>query len=162
MGIRESVQLQTVLSMYEQEIHQDRSRPSYQQLKTVVRKHIDQMIRTRSFKVRNQRIGTGVLVKSQEGKMSALGGGKENAISGKQKDSVPRSHLFSMSCVPVDRTHQHSHTESCKNHSPLPLVHLTRRRTCETFFHRSRKNSSHGSGADSFVAFESPRKQSCE
>ena len=39
MRIRESVQLQTVLAMYEQEIHQDRSKSNDQKLKTMVRRH---------------------------------------------------------------------------------------------------------------------------
>ena len=60
MRIRESVQLQTV------------SRPIYQKLKTMVRRHIDQMIRTRNFKVRNERVETEVLIKTQTGKRSGL------------------------------------------------------------------------------------------
>ena len=35
-------------------------------LKTMVRRHIDQMISTRHFKARNERIETGVLVKSHK------------------------------------------------------------------------------------------------
>ena len=66
MRIPESDQLRTV--WYEQEINQDRSKPNYQKLKTMVRRHTDQMIRTRTFKVRNERIETGVLVKTQKGK----------------------------------------------------------------------------------------------
>ena len=41
MTIRESVQLQTVLAMYEQEIDRDRAMPSCQRLKTMVRRHMD-------------------------------------------------------------------------------------------------------------------------
>ena len=37
-------------------------------IKTMVRRHIDQMIKTLNFRARNERIETGVLVKSQEGK----------------------------------------------------------------------------------------------
>ena len=59
MRIRESVQLQTVLAMHDQEIDRDRAMPSYQRLK------IDQTIRTRNFRARNESIETGVLVKSQ-------------------------------------------------------------------------------------------------
>ena len=50
----------------------------------MVRRHTDQKIRTRNFKVRNERIDTGVLVKNQ-GKTSPLKGEQENAISEKQK-----------------------------------------------------------------------------
>ena len=58
----------------------------------MVRRHTDQMFRTRNFKVRNERIETGVLVKTQ-GRMSALRGKLENAINGKQKDSVQKEML---------------------------------------------------------------------
>ena len=54
-----------VLAMYEQEIDRHQTIPSYQRLETMVRRHIDQMIGTRNFKARNDRIQTGVLVKSQ-------------------------------------------------------------------------------------------------
>ena len=42
MREQESDQLQTVLVVYEQEITQDRSRPGCQELKTMVKRHIDQ------------------------------------------------------------------------------------------------------------------------
>ena len=42
MRARESDQLSTVLAMYEQEITQDQSQPSYQKLKTMVKRHINQ------------------------------------------------------------------------------------------------------------------------
>ena len=64
MRIRGSAQLKTGLAMYEQAIHQDPTRPKYQMLKTMVRRHIDQMMSTRIFKVRNERI-EGVLIKTQ-------------------------------------------------------------------------------------------------
>ena len=72
--IRDSVQLQTVLAMYDQAIDRDRAMPSYQRLKTVVGRYIDQVIRLRNFRARNERVGTGVLVKSHKGrKVSAEG-----------------------------------------------------------------------------------------
>ena len=58
MRIREPVQLQTVFAMFEQLIDQH------------LRSQIDQTIRTRNFRARNERIKTGVLLKSQKGKMS--------------------------------------------------------------------------------------------
>ena len=58
--IRESDQRKTVLAMYEQEINQDPSKPSYQKLKTMVKRHRNQKIRTRTFQARNERIETGV------------------------------------------------------------------------------------------------------
>ena len=65
--IRDSVQLQTVLAMYEQAIDRDRATPSNQRLKAMVRRHIDQTVRTRNFKARNERIETRVVTKSQKG-----------------------------------------------------------------------------------------------
>ena len=58
--------------MYEQEIDRDRAMPSYQRLNTMVRRHIVQMIRTRNFRARNERIETGVLVKSHKGKNASV------------------------------------------------------------------------------------------
>ena len=60
MRVRESVQLQTVLALYDQEIDRDRAMPSYQRLKIVVRRYVDQMTRPRNFRARNERIETGV------------------------------------------------------------------------------------------------------
>ena len=68
MRIPESDQLQTALVMHEQEIIQDQSKPRYQKSKTMVKRHIDQKIRTRHFQARNERIETGILVKSRKGK----------------------------------------------------------------------------------------------
>ena len=73
--------------MYEQENDQNRAVPSYQRLKTEVRRHIDQTIRTRNIRVRSERIGS-IGQKSNWEKMSALKGDEENAFSGKQKDPV--------------------------------------------------------------------------
>ena len=52
MKVRGSVQRQRVLAMYDQEMDRERAMPSYQRLKTMVRRHIDQMIWTRKFKAR--------------------------------------------------------------------------------------------------------------
>ena len=54
--------------MYNQEMSQGRVTPNYQRFKKMVNQHIDQTIRTRNFKARNERIETGVLVKSQKGR----------------------------------------------------------------------------------------------
>ena len=65
MRTRKCDQLRTVLAMCEQEIHQDRSRPNLSGVKTMVRRYTDQIIRARKFTVRNERVETGVLVKTQ-------------------------------------------------------------------------------------------------
>ena len=63
-----SEQLQTVFAMYNQELSRDRVAPRYQKLRKMVRQHIGQTTRTRNFKARNERIETGVLVKSHKGR----------------------------------------------------------------------------------------------
>ena len=67
--MRDSVQLQTVLAMYDTETDRDHVTPRHQGLKTMVRRHVDQTIMTSNFRVRNERrIETGVSVKSHEGR----------------------------------------------------------------------------------------------
>ena len=56
LRIRESDQLKTVLELYDMEIHQKISIPSYQKLKTVVKRNIDQKLRLRYFDARNESI----------------------------------------------------------------------------------------------------------
>ena len=66
MRVRGSVQLQTVLAVYDQEMDRNRAVPSFQRLKTV-RRHID-LIGTWNFKAgREER---GVCVNSQREKVS--------------------------------------------------------------------------------------------
>ena len=65
--LRDSVQLQTVMALCEQETIRNNEQPSCSRLKTTVTRHIDQMARTRNFKARNERIETGVVTKSQKG-----------------------------------------------------------------------------------------------
>ena len=57
--IRESDQLKTVLELYDMEIHQKISVPDYQNMKTMVKRSIDQKLRLRNFDARNERIETG-------------------------------------------------------------------------------------------------------
>ena len=61
---------------------------SYQRLKVMVRKHIDQMIRTHNFSTRNERTETRVLFKSQQREQCQCG--KENVISGKANGQCSR------------------------------------------------------------------------
>ena len=55
---RESDQLKNVLELYELEIHQKVSKPDYQKLKTMVKRSIDQKIRSRNIEARNEWIET--------------------------------------------------------------------------------------------------------
>ena len=66
--LRNSAQLQTVLVLYDQETAPNTGKPNYSQLKTVVKLHIDQMMRTRNFRVRNDVVERGSVTKSQKGK----------------------------------------------------------------------------------------------
>ena len=60
--IRESVQLRTVLELYDMVIHQKLSMPDYHKLKTMVKISIDQKLRLRNFDARNEIIETGTVV----------------------------------------------------------------------------------------------------
>ena len=57
-------QPRTVFAMYNKELNRDQVAPSVQKLRNMVRQHFDQTMRTRNFKAQNERIETGVLVKS--------------------------------------------------------------------------------------------------
>ena len=61
------VQLKTVLALYHQVTARSK-RPNYQQMKTAVKVHVDQMMRTRNFRVRSDVVERGSVTKSQNGK----------------------------------------------------------------------------------------------
>ena len=73
MRIRESVQLVTFSAMYEQENDQNRAVPSYQRLKTKVRRHIDHTIRNAQLQSQRPK-DREYWSKVKKGKMSALKG----------------------------------------------------------------------------------------
>ena len=64
----DSVQLQKVLASYDQETVRNIGQPSYSRLKTSVGLQIDQTMRTRNFRVRNEIMERGAVTKSQTGK----------------------------------------------------------------------------------------------
>ena len=53
LRIRESAQLEKVLELYDMEIHQKSSLPTYQKLKTMVKRSTDQKLRLRNFDARH-------------------------------------------------------------------------------------------------------------
>ena len=53
LRIRESEKLQTILELYDLEIHQKKLGPDYRRLKTMVKRSIDQDIRNKNFGARN-------------------------------------------------------------------------------------------------------------
>ena len=66
--VSQNCRLQTVMALCDQESVRILALPSYQRLEAMVRRHIDQMTRTRNVKAPNERIETGVLVESHKGK----------------------------------------------------------------------------------------------
>ena len=65
--LRDSVQLQTTLAMYEQDIIRNNEKPNPSKLKIAVRRHIDQQMRTRNFRARNEIVGRGAVSKRPKG-----------------------------------------------------------------------------------------------
>ena len=65
MRTRGSDQPKTVLVTHEQDIEQHNSQPSYQKLRTMVKRCSDQNIRIRNFEARNERIETGAPAKDR-------------------------------------------------------------------------------------------------
>ena len=70
--LQDSVQFQTVLATYEQENVRNNEPPSYSRLKTIVRRHIDQTMRTRNFRARNEMVERGAVTKSQKGRKASV------------------------------------------------------------------------------------------
>ena len=70
LKLQDSVQLQTVLALYDQVTVRNNGQTSYLRLKTSVKLHIDQMMRTRNFRVQNEVVDRGSVTKSQKRKES--------------------------------------------------------------------------------------------
>ena len=66
--LQNTAQLQTVLALYDQETARNKGKPNCSQLKTAVKLHIDQMMRTRNFRFRSDVVERGSVTKSQKGK----------------------------------------------------------------------------------------------
>ena len=70
LRIRVSRKFKTVLELYDLEIHQKISEPDYQRLETVVKRSIDQKLRSRNFEARNERIEKRAVVKNRRDQRS--------------------------------------------------------------------------------------------
>ena len=70
--LQDSVQLQTVLALYDQETIRNNGQTRCSRLKTSVKLHIDQMMRTRTFRVRNEIVERGSVTKSSKGKKACV------------------------------------------------------------------------------------------
>ena len=62
--IRESEKLNTVLELYNMEIHQKKGGPDYHRLKTMVKRSIEQNLRMKNFEARNGNFETSAVVKN--------------------------------------------------------------------------------------------------
>ena len=56
LRIRESEKLNTVLELYDVEIHQKKAGPDYHRVKTMVKRSIEQNLRMKNFEARNVKI----------------------------------------------------------------------------------------------------------
>ena len=63
-----SAQLRTVMALCDQGVARNNGTPNYEQLKTAVKLHTDQMMRNRNFRTRNDVVERGSVTKSEEGK----------------------------------------------------------------------------------------------
>ena len=123
--LHDAVQLQTVLAVYEQKNIRNNEQPSCSRLKTTARRNIDQTMRTRNFRARNERVERGGVTKSQKKRRKsqrAWIGRWENAISDKQLDSVQKeTHVVSVmiQCLEKDAIRDKKDNR--------PLLHQKRR-----------------------------------
>ena len=89
LRIRWSGQLNTVLELYDMEIHQKILMPNYQKLKTMVKRSLDQKLRLRNFDARHEKIETGAVVKSHKG-LRGVERGKGNCYQWKEKEQCSK------------------------------------------------------------------------
>ena len=66
--LQDSVQRHTALAIYEHEDVRNHEPPNYSRLKTIVRHHIDQTMRTCNFRVWNEKVERGPVTKRQKGR----------------------------------------------------------------------------------------------
>ena len=88
--LQDSVQLQTVLALYDQETVRNNGQTSYLRLKTSVKLQIDQMMRTRNFRVWNEVVERGSVTKESGNKeeSSSDKGAKFHADTGSVKKLI--------------------------------------------------------------------------
>ena len=71
--LQNSVQVLTVMALYDQEVSRNNGTPNYQQLKTAVKLHNDEMMRNRNFRVRIDVVERGSVTKSRKGNNAHVG-----------------------------------------------------------------------------------------
>ena len=85
---QDSVQLQTVLALYGQETVRNNGETSYLRSKTSVKLHIDQMMRTRNFRVRNDVVREEQSQRVKKQRKPTLRGKWWSVFSGRHMDNV--------------------------------------------------------------------------
>ena len=93
----------TVLELYDMEIHQNFSMSNHQQLKTMVKRSLDQKLRSRNFDARHGRIETGAVVKNRKG-LIGVEEGKGTCYQWKEKGQCSRGDQCSFRYESNDRT----------------------------------------------------------
>ena len=66
LRIRDPDQIKTVLELYDLKMHQKISKPDYQRFKKMVKRSIDQKLRSGNFDARNERIETGAVIRNRK------------------------------------------------------------------------------------------------
>ena len=95
--LQDTVQHRTVMALYDQETARNEGEPNYQQLKTSVKLHFDQMMRSRNLRVRNNVVERGSLTKCQRERKLTLRGERESVFSGRHMENVPKeTHVASV------------------------------------------------------------------
>ena len=74
--LQNSVQPQTVLALYDQNVARNSGAPKYQQFNTAVKLHIDQMMRNRNFRIRSDVVERGSVTKCLKGNKACVESGR--------------------------------------------------------------------------------------
>ena len=122
--IRESSQLKTVLELYDMEIHQKILMPSYQKLKTMVKRSTDQKLRLRNFEARHRRIETGAVVKSRKG-LGGVEGRKGICYLWKEKGQCSKGDQCSFRHESNDRAQKPEHTAATLSEPSMSRGRIT-------------------------------------
>ena len=96
--LQNSVQFQTVMALYDQEVARNNGTPNYQQLKTAVKLHNDQMMRNRNISESAAMLwNEDQLPRVKKERKLALRAKWESVFSGRHMDNVPKeTHVVSV------------------------------------------------------------------
>ena len=117
--LQDSVQLRTVLALYDQETVRNNGKPSSSRLKTSVRLHFDQTMRTRNFRVRNEVVERAV-TKSQKGKKANVERNVGECSQWKAKGQCSKGHSCSFRHDPASGNGCEAHRAKRHSSSPAP------------------------------------------